>query len=808
MRKKVTLNKNEQKGIMVVAFKNDVKNKERVTKSVGSDEEKAKKSQVNIEEIINKNDCDSFEGYIEVLKEYPLEDVRVVYGDSKYEILFTERLVRDFYEAQIPIYSKCNNDIEYLADACMLAGTTGVGKTKLLQQIIGSAEYNTPASTLSNTTTGSTRVYSIRDYKKLEMIYEEINESKLKEKIQKNILHAFKNIMIEGKEQKVDNIINNLLVSTDLRCNLSHLISDHAEIIKIANEIQEITLRYYLIIINKLEQEKKETSLGEKKEFSYEEKLKLIDDIIHCINSETDELEFDITLDLAKKIQNSFKVNYYTKLLYSIVKYNKNKLFKELFKEFKRAIEEISNIKILIKSINKTLVNNNGDLSFREIVHEFSSGEEFVIDKEHYECSSFYIEVKYSNNQNVDNVLRETFFKIMRKISCVEEGVKSLFPLVNSLTIKGDFKSAITLNNEKDFILVDSEGFGHDAANMEINREFIQNLKLAKKILWLVASDRPISQTEKQSLELFANNGVLYKTCTVLTKADKILDNNENIEERITNILNNLFKEFDKNFDIVASKKSILSKMLVIGDADKLITEDKIVILFRGKVMKDDINKEFEDNFKRLLDFKTFELNDTLKLEYSLIDFGKAFDEVIIKFLKKYRSKIFGEHWSRVKAASDRIGYNYNNRGYSDITPEADLKLSLKQALLKILITPNNLDKKQIQDNFDTLQIIQEKVSSQIESKVEFYILRAGLLDPEDNEVKSGAKWRTIYGYSGKGSGNDRKVAFVNLLNNALEIDRSKNKENVILRDTVRYIDKELKDILGKNIAVEIKSIL
>ncbi|EJT5915415.1 hypothetical protein OEG88_14165 (plasmid) [Clostridium perfringens] len=800
--KKVTLTHNIKKKIYFVSFKNEMTNNERKTKSVGSDENKALKSKENIEKMINEENCDTYEAYKEALKKYPMDDVRVVYGGTKYEILFTESLLKKFYDSQISLYKKVDDDIEYLADVCMLIGTTGVGKTKLLQQLIGSEAYNTPASTISNTTTGTTNVYIARYSKCLELVYEEINNAKLYEKIKKNICETIREIMKNGDEKQLESVVNNLLVSSDLRCNLSYLISNKTEIEKIAKELLEKVPKNLNNIICLLEEKLKF-------EISSEERLALIDDIIFCISGEEFyDWHFNIGAELTKTINSLFNINHYIKDIYSIVKSDKNKILKGILKEIKKAVDDIKGINITISLLKDSIIKNYDKLELEKMMIELNYGDNLSYNDEFDNINSMYIKIKYSNDTDIDDKLRDRFFKIMQRVSCVNSEIKSLFPLVEALTIKGSFKSSIPLDNKSDVILVDSEGFGHDAAKMEINNEFIKNIKISKKILWLVASDRPISSIEKETLELLANNGVLYKTCAVITKADTILDKNEMIENRINSILSNLFKEFNSNSLIINSKESILSKLLVIGDIDKKIVEEKVIIPYRGRIIEDNLDERFRDNFKKLLDFKEFKFVEDIKFDYSLIDFANNFDEEIIKFLNNYKSKIAITHWAKVKAATDRIGYNYNNRSYDNIAPEADLKRALKSSLFKVIYNPSNLKKSEIENNFDTLQCIQESISLEIDKLVEKYIWGEISSDNDKNEVKAGAKWRKIYRYHGEGSGNRRKYEFNVILKDAVGFDRSRNKENKILRDIFYYIDNNIPKVLNSKVHVKIKSIL
>ena len=75
----------------------------------------------------------------------------------------------------------------------------------------------------------------------------------------------------------------------------------------------------------------------------------------------------------------------------------------------------------------------------------------------------------------------------MQKVSCVDIKIKSILPLVEKIKIRGNFKSKVgKKQNSNDYLLIDSEGIGHNAGNLESSDYFIKNLQKVNKIVWMI----------------------------------------------------------------------------------------------------------------------------------------------------------------------------------------------------------------------------------------------------------------------------------------------------------------------------------
>lgn len=779
---KATMSYNKTKDIYLVTFTNKVVGG-RVSKSLGSEKEVAEIWRDEVEKIINTDNYNSKEGYLENIRAFSTESVKMVYGGSKFENLIIEEFRKKFYENIIPYYKKGQN--KYLENACMLVGGSGVGKTNLLQNLIGSRDYNTPASTTSNTTCGKTVVFVERKSRKLELAFEEISNSSLIDNIKENIYNLIRNLITTDEDDIVESELwRKILISEDLRCSLQYLITDE----QTRNQINEVGIEIrndIMPIVNEL---------LKIEEFEGNKKI-IANNFISILDGELEHID----VEYLTKVK-GMNIDKYIKKIYLSIKNEKIKVLKGIYRIIKSHLNEKDNILGEIKYLlESNIYFEKDEIKLNQENLTFKSDVEIKIDNKLNDAHSMYISLEYEDGKEIDSMLRNMFFEIMQKISYANTEQASLFPLIDSLTIKGPFESTIELDNKENYIVIDSEGIGHNAGNFEINQDYSKTLRCVDKILWLIDASSAITKTEQYALESLSNNGVLYKTEIVFNKSDIVLDNGDDLKSRIYGMMENLYKEFGDNDEIVNSKSNLNSRILTLGDMNKKISDGKVILDFRGRKAEVELEKEFEKNFRQLLNFEKSRINDKKIFEYSVVRLATSFDSIIKEFLKKYIELIDDSHWRIIKAWTKRMGYNDDNRGYRMFTPEADLKYSFKSELNKIISKPIGLTREEIIEEYDNLQMIQEVLAGKVDESVEKYIYG------EEKSIDAGSEWRKLEAISGVGSGNERKDRAKILLESSLGFDRNKNEENRIFKDVVEFTESLNDDSLGK---IEFKKLI
>lgn len=774
---KVYLNLNERKGIYAISFFNPVL-KKRTTKSLGTqigmDKEKAEGIQEEVSNIINDVKLQNYEGYKIAKEKFSEDAIKAVYEKTKFKKQeFIER-VNKFSEDYIKIVDEDTG--KFKKEAVMYIGDPGVGKTRTIQQKIGSAEYNTPASTLSNTTTGVFIADINNSANELEMLVQESDDVEQISSERENIYSLLRYLVNNKDKIDKEECLNKLLISDDLRFNLTYLNSN----IELFRELSEQIQSDFESIYSAFNNNKEELMLA-------------INDIIIVLDGgEKEDCKYKFTDEQIQVIK-LFIVDNYVQQIQNLINKEKIKVIKNLFKICKESVENSTDLEIIIKYVDNK---KKDEIELKSgVISDFDISEKIIVN-----IKAMYISMKYANKKP-DEELKDVFFKVMQRISCVDKEIKSIVPLVEKMKIRGNFKSKVAKSNDiANYILIDSEGIGHNAGNLESGEGFIRNLQMSNRVIWMLDINRPVTSITKETLKLLASNGSLYKTAVAFTKCDEALEKNEDLDQRIYKIKENLKKEFNgdtDNLGIFNSNVLDNSNILLLGDMDKRIEEDKVFIRYRGKAIEDTMEEMFIENFNRLEDFQErSDLSKKIYLEYSLIELAKVLDKEVESFIKKFSSTVYELHWKIVEAFTDRIGYNYNGRKYRMLMPEADIRQNLKINIEKIISKPINYSEEERKQLYDDFQMIQEKVSQNIDEIV------AELIFKNNQEI-----WKELYKLSGQGTGNKRKRRTAELVKQSVTFDRQQGRENEILKRIVNTIEKLNSDGFD-NVNIKIKSFI
>lgn len=761
--KNVTLSKNVEKNIWIVVYV-DPKTAKKTTKSLGKIEEISNEEALKIKEemefILNK--LDYYKNYNNFKAEKNNYKNKVV--KKAFEILFmgNDNWKKEMYEKTIVEDKKfieiTNSKNEFCYDnSFVFVGPPGAGKTQLIQQLIGGIEYNTPACTASNTTTGGfyAKINNKKYLKLSALMIEELSE-RISDNFDEFIMFCAYNDNLSK-----ENLLKKLLTSNDLKCNLLLLLNENE---KIEICLQELSEDICSILKNAWEKFYKFYK-DEKKESN--EKIELINEFISLINKEPN-YNYIINKEQLEIVDEIDKNKYVKKICNYIYEAEIN-LINKMYKDLLNESDKI-----------------NANLDFKYFTDENSISNKPILSKNSNVIAiQFKLEYKDSN-KSVDEDLRKVFFNAMRKISC-GENKSNLRPVVSSLKIEGNFQSKIKvlseiLNENKEMLLIDSEGIGHNAGNLSYSSVFSKNIQYAKKVIWIIDVNSPINPSYKDMLKILTSNGCLYKTELAFSKCDSYLDNIDgDLKQRRFELIENLYKEFENNEEIYNSRNLMLEKAIFIGDLNKNIDGQEIKFKFRNKVIKDSFNEEYEKGLKNLFSLcKTNQDNNELSFEYNFIQLNDILNKEVEQYLDDYKRNISYAFWSKIKALTRRMTYSLNDRGYKEFRPEDDLKARLKQGLQKVINNPIKINNKNITEEdkalyYKEFQIIQEILGKNIDSIVTDLIYN----NNEDD-------WRNCYEISGNGSGNRRKQEVKVLLEKSLK----DNNENKVLNELCNKLDK------------------
>lgn len=760
---------NEKKGIISVNFYNPVtgrKTTKSLGKEVGIDNEKAQIIIDELKDLINneKYYCD-YTGYLEAKRNFKNEMVlKMVFSGAEFLKLKNEEERIKYIDNRISIID--GNGI-YRGKSIQLLGDSGAGKTKTIQQLLGSVRYNTPASTTSNTTVSDFEAVIKGNTDRLKMVVSFLDKDELSEYIKDNVIKCIKIILSSDENEELSSKIStNIMISDDMKLRLNFLLRN-------IDKDDENMLKVHTI---------------------------LNDNAIELWNTFTKEKMIDLSYrEASKEIKNSFS---------EYIEEERDKISEECIKILMQIIIEEMNkvIKKMISSINET--EGKGIIFNKEIVSDRDKYEN--IDNIHFNEKEwpkyFYFEILGDGeNKTPSEKHREIFWKIYRNISCADEDMPNLYPLVASSRVEGNFKPLWVTGNEiENAVIIDSEGFGHDVDKLIFTSKTIRYMQKVDRILWIADSTRAMTNNDKLILEELLRNGCINKVKMCFNRLEKMDKKSEASDEakqqRIDLLINNLFKYFEEkayenSIDVYAYKENVMQRDKryyfdyldeVIEDEDGILTEETRLIIEKLN-LKDDSIKGLKTQLKYTI--KSFgeliEWINSTELEKSksgIIDYSPMYsssvlsrycDTEILKYKIDIRNKIWNAHWNTVRAFTSRMVYNLSSyRGWGGIYPENELKMITKNIALDYLMKPLNYNNCKESDKKAFMDIIQSAQNSLAIRIDEFIEKRV------NDDMKE--KWKEALGDSGPGSGLRRKSAVIEIFDEIFLFDKEKREKNMI----------------------------
>ncbi|SUY21850.1 Uncharacterised protein [Clostridium perfringens] len=780
---------NKEKGIISVNFFNPFRGK-KTTKSLGKEvglnEEKAQIIIDKLVELINtKEYFEDYSGYLKAKEDLNNDRLlKMVFSGGDFFKLKSEEERRIYIDKKININNK---DGGYRGKAIQFLGASGAGKTKTIQQLIGSIKYNTPASTTSNTTVSNFEAVINGSSNSLKMVASFLNKEELIEYLMDNVLKCIKIILNNNENNDLDRIIfNNIFSSNDMKLRLNFLLrnlnKENDNILNIKNILMENSINIW-------------------SDFSKERKINLnYREVSEEFRSEFDEYIEENKEDICEECVN---------ILMEII------------------IEEMNKVISTISSIIKNKKEDERSLIFKEEfitnLNNYKKIDDVVFSKKEWP-KHIYIEIFCQDNVPNKEV-KDLFWNIYRNISCGDEDVPNLYALVASSRIEGNFNPLWLKDGEiKEAVIIDSEGFGHDVDKLVFSPSTIKYMQKVDMILWIIDSTKGMTNNDGLMLEELLRNGCLNKIKMCFNRLEKMDSKTEKSDEakksRIDSLINNLFKnyedkKYDSNFEVVNFRYDILDESKryyfdylneVIEDENGILKEEFISIsekLIAAGIDIEELKTKLNytiDSFKKLVKYLNTprmknEKNESIDYypEYSSSVLSRCCDIEILSIKNKIIDDIISSHWNTVRSFTFRMVYcSSNYRWWRYINPENDLKTIVKTIALDYLMHPINYDKCQEGDKKLFREIIQEVQNGLAEKIDEFVEKRI------NNDVKE--KWKYALNDYGIGSGNRRKNNVIKIFDEIFPFDKNKREKNVVYIDLYKCIkeNERLKDLKAK----------
>lgn len=750
-----------------------------------------------------------YNSYLEAKNKFSKFSMDCVFEGSEFSNKYDQDATKRILDKIIPIY---HENAQYFLPSVLFTGVSAGGKTTTLRQVIGSSNTSFPATMQANTTVGTFHVVVMNEIDKLSGIARFTTKAALEERIRYALSDIVKKVLTEdnapGSKVKdiYDLLFDSLTIFDDRKCKLQYIISKN----HLVNEkLGEIT---------------KEASTYIWDQFKREFKKNESDLIIYN--------------EFPKNSSSQFFTEFGEYIVESLQENDENNKLNQLFDSvMSLIINNVNNtIRIMITKLfciemNAKLIDRKILITDENKVHEFVDLETFTEEKivQIKYPKMISIEISYRDKSKPDTELRKNFFEIMEHISSADEKniCKTLFPIIDEMRMQGNFRPLWKSNSEKieDYILVDSEGLGHDMSKDGVSIDLRNVISECRKIVFIQNGSEAISDQFADALGLLISTGSIYKTSFCFNRMEKFdLNSNNSIESRITfiksGIVNSIKKivEDEENHSdkIVAGKEHVFEELVINNSlyfeylSEVIENEEGILPAFNKpafEILNQQLIKSSEENnvmaistfqnAKNTLLIKFNEVFNSVKNidnlvtsfvtendilferiteigfepHYSLYKFTKLFIKMNEEFSESFINKINGQLWQTVKAFNSRIAYNYDSREWSNLRPESEFIGYAQKKIISFLLNPENIDvDSQIKDKALFVEVISNMMSNYLSKEfrkiAEIVIYEELLNDCWEPGIKK----------SGTGSTYERKRIIHQIFNRKFDSDVETDK--------------------------------
>lgn len=625
--------------------------------------------------------------------------VKCVFEKTEFFNRYNQEIVNRTLENYINLYNK---EGKYAFPATLFTGVSGSGKTTTLRQIIGSINTSYPATMQANTTVGNFYIVVDNNCSQLVGSVRLTNKAALEERIKMALLKIIKCALDESYKENnlefIDVIYDALTIYEDRKCKLEYIIKkDDIKRDKFDEKIKRISDDIWKLFKQKY---RKDSELVINEEFSKNTNTEFMEIFGEFV---LDNVEYSIIEELLDTIKNG---------VINII---------ELLKEYIYSNENLD-AEIILMDESKVVKIGNYDKVECEIPKMLT------------------IRIKYSNGELPDKELREIFFKAMEYVSSASEKfiAKTLYPILEEMRIRGNFKPVWSENiNYQNYILIDSEGLGHDMSSNGVSVQLRDIISESKNIVFIQNGSEAINENFAEALKVFINTGSINKTKYCFNRMEKEkFDSGSNVSEDsrlkfvksgISNAIKTIVQKEEIQGDkIVTGREHIYEKMIkdksfYFEYLDEYIDNDNNVILKKDKERFGNLNDipneikeklfenlkiKFSDNFnsfnninKLIQDFtkdNTYSIRQIEEQSFTPIYRADKFssllnniaNEFYINFLKKMNSEL----WQTIKAFNVRIAENWDYREWRNLTPESDFIGTVQEKMMAFLSNPENLE--------------------------------------------------------------------------------------------------------------------
>ncbi|WP_252223189.1 MULTISPECIES: hypothetical protein [unclassified Clostridium] len=373
-----------------------------------------------------------------------------------------------------------------------------------------------------------------------------------------------------------------------------------------------------------------------------------------------------------------------------------------------------------------------------------------------------------------------------------------LTPLVDGIRLKAPFASEFGNKEMPKLVIIDSEGSGHSGKKItSLPLSITNKFNNVDAIVIVDKADEAMKGISQVILNEVSSRGSQEKAIMLYNRFENIegtnLFDDDDKKDFIFEIQNNSIKQMKEEFQL---NDSII---------DGLIKRLEKNTFFLKEVNQSNKLSETKNEFQKIID-KIVSLGENKK--HKIKDIPKyEMDKIIITNMKakelfnnqwesylgiKISSGFSRQHWSRIKALSNRFANWSGYLWYDNLTPASDMSSYLMTQIGEFLHNPkswkheNNTNS---EDKEKIINLIQQKVSMQINGLIQQRI-----------KLDEYEQWVKAYSHRDKGSTLDRRDDIKRIFDNVMpDVTLSysvKNQEFILkIKEIIEISIKEIEEM-------------
>jgi len=342
---------------------------------------------------------------------------------------------------------------------------------------------------------------------------------------------------------------------------------------------------------------------------------------------------------------------------------------------------------------------------------------------------------------------RTTFIKTVNRFSSnyAPNFGRLLTPLVQGLRVAGNFRPDWIKEDESiKLVLMDGEGLGHtpDSAS-SLPTAITKRYEISDVILLVDNSTQPMVAGALTVLRSVSASGHESKLAVVFTHFDQVKgDNLPNEKAKQNHIRASLDNAINGVENVIGSgagrslRRHLAKKLFYVGRIDEVLSLHRK----STRAQLGDLIKVFKTAIIPPPPIMAVPKYDLANLVLGVTAASRNFQDY-------WDSRLPGEHWTRVKALTRRLGYLGKDQ-YDTLMPVANLRDALQEQARIFILSPRS---------WEPSNPPEEMRQAAVDSVSQVFFSRLHTFVPDRLWITHHHEWQTAYDRSGRGSGNLRK---------------------------------------------------